>query len=126
MDDTDFHREQLGQFQAFAERIKSVAATDEGAALAELAGRFVELADEPGRIMDEAPPLVARMLTTAPQLAPEFPRDLLWYLGAECLHFMPDEEIERYHSLDEDRRAAAERGETFNWREARAAALKLQ
>lgn len=28
-------------------------------------------------------------------------RDLLWYFGGDCLHFMPDEEIALYQRLDE-------------------------
>ena len=126
MDDTDFHREQLSLFDAFCQRLRTIAADPAGAGLAELAGQFDDLAARPDAIMDEAPELVARMFTVAPQLAEHFPRDLLWYLGGECLHFMPDEEIERLTALDDQRRAASAAGRDFNWREARSSALGLQ
>ena len=29
------------------------------------------------------------------------PRDLLWYFGGECMHFLGDEEIEAFQKLDE-------------------------
>ena len=126
MNDTDFHSEQISLFNAFCERLRLLAAEPAGAGLAELSAQFADLAGRPRDVMDEAPPLVARMLTIAPQLAEHFPRDLLWYLGGECLHFMPDEEIERLTALDDQRRAAVSQGQDFNWREARASALGLQ
>ena len=36
-----------------------------------------------------------RFLTHNPELAPAIHRDLLWFFGGDCLHFMPDEEIEK-------------------------------
>ncbi|MEM1191652.1 MAG: PA2817 family protein [Pseudomonadota bacterium] len=126
MDDTDFHAEQMGQFTALAERIASVSTRPGGEPLASVAETLQQLSAEPGRIMDEAPALIARLLTTAPQVAEFVPRDLLWYLGGDCLHYMPDDEIERFTQLDEQRRDAMERGEVFNWRERRAQLLGLQ
>lgn len=126
MNDEEFHREQLGLFEAFNQRLQSFAKAPGGEALGELAAQFSGLAAEPERILDDAPALVSRMLTTAPQLTEHFPRDLLWYLGQECLHFMPDEEIERLSALDDQRRDAQRQGQTFDWRAARAGALKLQ
>lgn len=121
MNDRDFHEEQLGLFRAFAERLETIAAAPGGEPLAELSDQIRGLAAAPERFLDDGPPVIARLLTTAPQVAEHFPRDLLWYLGAECLHFMPDEEIDSFTALDEARREADARGERFNWREARAA-----
>ena len=127
MDDTEFHTEQMAAFRRFARRLEEHVKAPGNAHLAPLAEQMAGLAGDDGsRIMDDAPPLVARMLTTAPQLAEVFPRDLLWYLGSECLHFMPDDEIDGFARLDEERRDAAERGETFRWGDARASVLKLQ
>ena len=36
-----------------------------------------------------------RFLTHNPELAPAIHRDLLWFFGGDCLHFMPDDEIEK-------------------------------
>lgn len=126
MNDEDFHAQQMALFQSFNTRLQEYAAAPEGVTLAELAMQFDGLASNTGQIMDEAPALIYRMLTIAPQFAQEFPRDLLWYLGQECLHFMPDEEIDVYTAMDEQRRAAAHDGNTFNWAEARAVAKGLQ
>jgi len=126
LDDTTFHSEQMAQFGDFAERLDKLGRSPGGESLAPMAAAVRELADEPARIMDEAPALLGRLLTTAPQIIELLPRDLLWYLGGDCLHFMPDEEIERYTRLDEQRREAVERGESFSWREARASLLGLQ
>jgi hypothetical protein len=125
MDDTAFHREQMAHFTRLAERIKALSAAPGGESLGAIAAAFDDLAGHPGRIMDEGPALVARLMTTTPQAAEFIPRDMLWYLGGDCLHFMPDEEIDHYTRLDEARRAAEERGEPFDWGSARRAGSGL-
>ena len=47
------------------------------------------------------PALVARLFTTYPDFAPTFPRELLWFFGGDCLHYMPDEEIATFQQLEE-------------------------
>ena len=126
MDDQQFHREQLQQFQRVASTLKHWAAEDGNETLGPLAEAFDELAKQPQALHDDAPDLVYRLFTTAPAFAQGFPRDLLWYLGGQCLHFMPDDEIERWCALDEDRRAAAARGLTFDWHSAAASAGTVQ
>ncbi|EAQ99262.1 PA2817 family protein [Congregibacter litoralis] len=126
MNDTEFHAEQMALLEAFNQRLQDYAAAPEGATLVELAQQFDALCANPETIMDDAPALVYRLLTIAPQFTEAFPRDLLWYLGQECLHFMPDEEIEMFTRLDEQRRAALGEGVEFNWLEARAAEKGLQ
>ncbi|MFT7288412.1 MAG: hypothetical protein ACI87W_002530 [Halieaceae bacterium] len=126
MNDEDFHKTQIALFRHFSERLDSLSTAADGAFLAALAEQFREQAETPATLLDEGPMLVARMLTVAPQLAEHFPRDLLWYLGGQCLHFMPDEEIELLGDLDEQRRAAAAEGRNFDWGAARARILQLQ
>lgn len=55
-----------------------------------------------------------------PQLAHLIARDLLWYFGGNCLHNMPDHEIDKFQQLDELRFAAEEKGENFDYINARA------
>ena len=98
----------------------------EGDHLRELAHGFVTLASDAGDLFGDGPALVMRLLTHYPDFAPDFPRELLWFLGGECLHFMPDEEIAVYQQLDELRAAAATRGEVIDFAEARAKLLKNQ
>jgi hypothetical protein len=126
MNDTELHSEQLALFAAFNDRLQTQASAADGIGLGELAQQFDAMNAAPKRIPEEAPALVYRMLTVAPQLTSMFPRELLWYLGGECLHFMPDEEIASFTALDEQRRDALASGEPFNWQGARAAALGLQ
>ena len=59
--------------------------------------------------------LMCQVIQRYPQIAHLVPRDLLWFFGGDCLHFMPDEEIDLFQRLDERRYEAEERGETFDW-----------
>lgn len=47
--------------------------------------------------------LISQIFQRYPQIAHLVPRDLLWFFGGDCLHFMPDEEIEMYQALEERR-----------------------
>ena len=94
--------------------------------LRELAGAFGELGRGAGDLYTEGPALVVRLFTTYPDFAPTLPRELLWFFGGECLHFMPDDEIELHQQLEELRRAAAANGERLDLRAARSKLLKLQ
>ncbi|MCB1687233.1 MAG: hypothetical protein KDI33_02045 [Halioglobus sp.] len=94
--------------------------------LRELAEGYRSLADNSTDLYDKGPALVARLFDTYPEFAPTFPRQLLWFLGGDCLHYMADEEIEQHQQLEELRLAAAARGETFNFQAARAKLLNLQ
>ena len=94
--------------------------------LRELAAAFSDLDEGARDLYAEGPALVGRLFITHPDFAPTFPRDLLWFLGGECLHFMPDEEILQYQQLEELRREAADRGATLDLVQARAKLLKLQ
>ena len=81
--------------------------------------RFDELMDELPRDPDGAQylgqDLISQVFHRYPQIAHLVPRDLLWFFGGDCLHFMPDEEIDLFQRLDERRYEAEERGETFDW-----------
>lgn len=94
--------------------------------LRELARGFDGLVAAPEDLYATGQSLVARFFTTYPELAPLFPRDLLWFMGGDALHLMADEEIAVYQNLDEERHAAAAQGQVFNIAEARAKRLKLQ
>jgi len=54
------------------------------------------------------------------------PRDLLWFFGGDCLHFMPDEEIAFYQALDELRFSAEARGQIFNYAQAKKQLQQMQ
>lgn len=63
--------------------------------------------------------IICQVISRYPQVAHMIPRDLLWYFGGDCLHYMPDEEIAQYQLLDEHQAEATARGEEFNWEQAR-------
>lgn len=44
---------------------------------------------------------MVQMFTHLPQFNPAIERELLWFFGGECLHFLSDEEIERFQQADE-------------------------
>jgi hypothetical protein len=91
-----------------------------------LAVAFRSLAAGERELYSDGPGLVSRLFTTYPDFAPSFPRDLLWFFGGDCLHFMPDPEIAVYQQLDDMRVEACERGETLDLRAARSSLLGLQ
>ena len=107
----------------FAKRTEKLADSD---SLQELAAAFGELSRGERPLYEEGPALVSRLFVTYPDFAPTFPRDLLWFLGGECLHFMPDEEIEQHQALADLRVQAAACGELVDFTAARAKLLKLQ
>ena len=73
--------------------------------LRELAAGFQALGDYPSDFYDQGPDLIARLFDTYPEFTPTFPRQLLWFFGANCLHYMADEELAEFQQL-EDMRAA--------------------
>lgn len=64
--------------------------------------------------------ILCRVVTSYPHLMPLLYRDLLWFFGGDCLHFMPDNEIVRYQHLDELRHEAAITGKDFSYENERA------
>ncbi len=117
-------RRLLAEFaQSFNQRTEALDAED---TLRELAVAFNELASGERELYGEGPGLISRLFTTYPDFAPTFPRDLLWFFGGECLHFMPDEEIDQHQQLAELRGEASASGEVLDFASARAKLLKLQ
>ncbi|MFV8817200.1 PA2817 family protein [Haliea sp. E17] len=118
MNDAEYARYCRQRLKEFAATLVTrTASLPEGDSLRELAQAFDELSPE--YVYSEAPGLVDRFFTTYPDFAPTFPRELLWFLGGECLHYMPDDEIQLFQRLDEEREAASERGEVLDMEAAR-------
>jgi hypothetical protein len=69
--------------------------------------------------------LVCRIVAGYPHLMPLLPRDLLWFFGGDCLHYMPDEEIRIFQELDEHRESAKENNEDFSYEKARLHSMGL-
>jgi hypothetical protein len=119
----DYSLELLERFNALlTSEVQHSSAEDP---IRELATAFATLQDDP-ELYSRGPELVTRLFSSCPLLAPRFPRDLLWFLGGDCLHLMPDEEIDGYQQLEEQRLEAASRGKLMDYQEMRAKLLKLQ
>lgn len=63
---------------------------------------------------------LSRIVARYPELTPHAHRDLFWLFGGDCLHYMPDDEIQIYQRLDERRFEQEAAGEPFNFTEERA------
>jgi len=59
--------------------------------------------------------LMSQVILRYPQIAHLVPRDLLWFFGGDCLHFMPDAELDLYQALEERRFEAEQNDEPFDW-----------
>ena len=69
--------------------------------------------------------LLCKIVASYPHLMQILPRDLLWFFGGDCLHYMPDDEISLFQSLDEQRQLAKEINAEFNYETARALVFKF-
>jgi hypothetical protein len=76
--------------------------------------------------LDEITDQVNTLFTHFADLTPLFPRDILFFLGGDCLHYMPDEEIQAYQALDELRYSAESQGKSFDWETSKQSLKKLQ
>ena len=59
--------------------------------------------------------ILCQVIQRYPQIAHLVPRDLLWFFAGDCLHFMPDDEIDLYQALEERRYEAEQNDEPFDW-----------
>lgn len=71
---------------------------------------------------EEGLPLGAWVITSIinryPHITPLVPRDLLWFFGGECMHFLGDEEVEQFQKL-QDLLYADSSPETANYEQIR-------
>lgn len=54
--------------------------------------------------------IISRVIANYPHLTASVNRDLFWFFGGDCLHYMSDNEIELYQQLDEVLYEAQSRG----------------
>ncbi len=75
--------------------------------------------------LEQGQQLMCRIVGTYPHLMPLLYRDLLWFFGGDCLHYMPDEEIAVFQRLDEQREDAKQQQIPFSYKEARAKSMGM-
>jgi hypothetical protein len=76
-------------------------------------------------LLEQGQILMCRVVGTYPHLMPLLYRDLLWFFGGDCLHYMPDEEIAIFQRLDEQREDAKQQQAPFSYKEARAKSMGM-
>lgn len=77
-------------------------------------------AHEEEDFLHEGQQLMGRVIAAYGHLMPFLHRDLLWFFGGDCLHYMPDEEIANFQRLDERRHEALAEGREFSYEDERA------
>lgn len=75
--------------------------------------------------LEQGQVLMCRVVGSYQHLMPLLYRDLLWFFGGDCLHFMPDEEIAVFQRLDEQREDAKQQQVPFSYKEARAKSMGM-
>jgi len=69
--------------------------------------------------------IISRIIGHYPHLTPNINRDLLWFFGGDCLHYMGDDEVERYQQLDELLYESQSRGDEVDYASAKAKIFQL-
>ncbi len=59
--------------------------------------------------------LINQLFTMHPNISHLIPRDLLWLMGGPCLHYLSDDELEKYYQLDELQHQAEQQQQEFDW-----------
>jgi len=60
-----------------------------------------QLTQQSGTAWQDASAWLANTMSIAPQVTPLINRELLWFFGGDCLHFLTDEEIDTFQRRDE-------------------------
>lgn len=68
---------------------------------------------------------VNQVVASFPTLMPYVSRDLLWFFGGDCLHFLSDEEIQAYQMIEDILYEAQNNGEPIDFNTAKSSAFKL-
>ncbi|WP_075185675.1 PA2817 family protein [Teredinibacter haidensis] len=45
--------------------------------------------------------VITTIVSRYPHITPQVSRDLFWFFGGDCLHYLTDEEIKKFQRLDE-------------------------
>lgn len=127
MNDEQYMQHCRALFKDFAQTLETrTKALPEDDPLRELALNFCKVSTGENDLYEHGPTLVDRLFATYPDFAPTYPRELLWFLGGDCLHLMADEEIQQFQQLDTLREQADNRGEVLDFQAARAKLMKSQ
>ncbi len=98
-----FHRKLLQEFSDHlpVELDKLVQAEQKEELITTLAQACESLDSDPANGWHLAQNWLFSFVGNHPQLTPMMPRDLLWFLGGDCLHFLDDSEITRFQKVED-------------------------
>lgn len=118
----NYHLELLAAFNAQIQQLPPFNTEHASEEDQEFLAALAQLHQQPQGIdfLEQGQVLMCRVVGSYPHLMPLLYRDLLWFFGGDCLHFMPDEEIAVFQLLDEQREEAKQEQKAFNYKEARA------
>lgn len=122
-----YHLELLAAFSAQIQSLPPFNTEHQSEDNQEFLAALAELLQPPQGInfLEQGQVLMCRVVGSYPHLMPLLYRDLLWFFGGDCLHFMPDEEIIVFQRLDEQREEAKEQQAPFSYKEARAKSMGM-
>ena len=113
---TDYY---LDLLKESLQRLEKAEAQEAGAISDDILQQFRSLIDQLTEHRDTAyesgQDLLALIGTHHPQLMPVLDRGLFWFFGGECLHYLTDEEIDRFQHMDEAAAQHEADGEEYDY-----------
>ncbi len=70
----------------------------------EMIGKLTQLLADFGKSEDYVAlgqDIITHIISHYPDITPQMHRDLLWFFGGDCLHYLADDELERYQAIEE-------------------------
>jgi len=122
-----YHLELLAAFSAQIQQLPPFNAESFNEDDQEFLAALAQLPQQPQGVnfLEQGQVLMCRVVGSYPHLMPLLYRDLLWFFGGDCLHYMPDEEIAVFQHLDEQREDAKQQQVPFSYKEARAKSMGM-
>ena len=122
-----YHLELLAAFSAQIQQLPPFDTENSSEDDQEFLAALAQLQQQPQELdfLEQGQALMCKIVGSYPHLMPLLYRDLLWFFGGDCLHFMPDEEIAVFQRLDEQREDAKQQQIPFSYKEARAKSMGL-
>ena len=113
---TDYY---LNLLKESLQRLEKAEAQEAGTISEDILQQFHSLIDQLTEHRDTAyesgQDLLAHIGTHHPQLMPVLDRGLFWFFGGECLHYLTDEEIDRFQHMDEAAAQHEADGEEYDY-----------
>ena len=100
-----FHTQLLNELAAYIDAtppFSTETLTEDDKNFYALLQRLTSDDSHPDEFMTDGQSLLSSIVMKYPQITPRVPRDLFWYFGGDCLHYLEDSEISAFQQLDEN------------------------